>query len=231
MSTTWIVTALLTGLVGSLHCIGMCGPLVLGLHGQSDASIKTPLIYHSGRLLAYAILGLVLGLLGAGIALPIGQQWLSLVLGASLIIAGVIQLAGGQIRNTAFFSGPVQSAFQRVASWSGLRKQFSLGFLNGLLPCGLVYMALVGSLATADPFKGATFMALFGLATWPAMLTVSVLGAKVLSFRRLNLKRWLPVWTLVLGMLLLVRGLDLGVPYLSPELPQQVEVDEVPSCH
>lgn len=231
MSTTWIISALLTGLLGSLHCIGMCGPLVLGLHGQSEGSLKRPLTYHSGRLLAYAILGLVLGLLGAGIALPIGQQWLSLVLGATLIIAGMVQFAGGQIRNTAFFSGPVQAAFQVVAKWSGLRRQFSLGFLNGLLPCGLVYMALVGSLATADPFKGASFMALFGLATWPAMLTLSVIGTKVLSFRHLNVKRWLPVWTLVLGMLLVLRGLDLGIPYLSPELPQQVEVDEVPSCH
>ncbi len=234
----WIITALSTGLVGSLHCLGMCGPLVLGLHGASGqrgaAGWMAKLAYHLSRVLAYALLGAVLGALGAGLALAGWQRALSI--GAGLLILFMAARSGMLDRAQAWLSGvaarglaPGMRKARRQGGWSG---QAMAGFLNGFLPCGMVYVALAASAAMATPLQGALFMGLFGLGTLPAMLAVSLGGQWLGGKARGRLQPILRGWMLVLGLLLILRGVDLGIPYLSPDLPETVmtEADQVHCC-
>lgn len=234
----WIITAIGTGLVGSLHCLGMCGPLVLGLHGASGqrgvAGWMAKLAYHLSRALAYALLGAVLGALGAGLALAGWQRALSI--GAGLLILLLAARSGWLERAQGWLSGvaarglaPGMRNARKQGGWTG---QAMAGFLNGFLPCGMVYVALAASAAMATPWQGALFMALFGLGTIPALFALSIGGQWLGSKARGKLQPVLRGWMLVLGLLLILRGVDLGIPYLSPELPDTVatEVEQVNCC-
>lgn len=229
----WILPAFVTGLVGSLHCLGMCGPLVLGLHG-SGGGTGGRVAYHVARAGAYALLGALLGAVGEGLALAGWQRGLSI--GAGLLILLLAARAGWLERAQGWLSGvaarglaPGLRRARQRGGWSG---QALAGFLNGWLPCGMVYVALAASTATGSAAAGAGFMALFGLGTLPAMLGVS-LGGRFLGQRlRGRLQPVLRGWMLVLGLLLVLRGVDLGIPYLSPQLPDAVatEVEEAHCC-
>lgn len=219
--TLYAVAALSMGLVGSLHCLGMCGPIVLALPRQGRGAHASAMLvaHHLGRSLTYATMGLVAGALGHGLSLAGFQKGLSIGMGLVLLLA----LAGQTIRwrvplpsTYVKFVASIKSGMSRRFHSGGVGTRLVFGALNGLLPCGLVYTALAAALATGSAFSGALFMFLFGLASAPALVALSVGGWHAGDAIRPFLRRAAPTLTFVFGVLFVVRGLGLGIPYLSP---------------
>ncbi|MGZ4962470.1 MAG: sulfite exporter TauE/SafE family protein [Limisphaerales bacterium] len=211
-------TAFILGLAGSLHCAAMCGALALlvPVVGPTKSErVLSRITYNAGRLLTYTVLGALFGLFGRVLSIAGLQQWLS-------IGSGVLILLGLVVSMRTIVSAPVTRSVGWIRSKFGtlLRKRTlvsigGLGALNGLLPCGLVYVACAGSASTGDAFSGIEYMFVFGLGTVPMLLGVGIGGAslKLTSFR---LKRVVPIVAVVAGVLLIFRGLALGIPYVSP---------------
>lgn len=217
-------TAFLLGFVGSAHCAGMCGPLALALphwgRGQGSFLVGR-LLYNFGRIITYAGMGAIFGLLGQGVAMAGLQRWVSLTLGV-VILAGVVvapQFANRVpvTRGVNWLKAALGTMLQRRA----LPAMFGIGLLNGLLPCGLVYVACAAATATGDVLAGMQYMLAFGLGTVPLLLAISLLGTKLQFALRFKVQRLIPASLILVGMLLLLRGMALGIPYVSPKLPTQ----------
>jgi sulfite exporter TauE/SafE len=214
-------TAFVLGLFGSLHCAGMCGPLVLALPPVGRATIGRVagrLVYHVGRITMYCALGVVFGLFGKTLFLAGLQRALSIGLGALLLAGlfasrrfGASQPIGRMVSAVKFR----MSAQLRRRTFAGLGL---LGLLNGLLPCGLVYVAGAGAAATGSTGSGMIYMAVFGAGTLPLMVALSLFGQLIPVSCRTSLARAVPVSVFLLGSLLILRGLSLGIPYVSPAL-------------
>jgi sulfite exporter TauE/SafE len=220
-----LYAAFLLGLVSSLHCLGMCGPIALALPvagGGAGRKVVGRLLYNAGRIGTYALLGLGMGFFGRGLSLVLSQQQLSVAVGVLLLafvllppaLTGRLGLTTPAVR----FTNGIKARFARLLRQRSLPVLFGIGVLNGLLPCGMVYVALGGALATADAWTGTAYMALFGLGTAPLMLMVG-LGSEWLKGNwRSAFRRAAPAFTVALALLLLLRGLNLGIPLLSPAL-------------
>jgi len=219
------IAAFITGLFGSLHCAGMCGPLVLAfnLRGGSN-SWGHALIYNASRVFAYALLGILFGLIGLGFSLAGWQQLLSILTGSFILlfVFGKLffrrQYQSSRVMQK--ISGPIKASIQKQLAVRSLRSSFSLGFLNGLLPCGLVYIALAGAVLTGTAWQGSLYMILFGLGNFPLMLLFAASGNYLSVKKRISFKKILPVFSVAIACLLIVRGLNLGIPYLSPKFDQ-----------
>jgi len=222
-------TALLLGIVGGLHCAGMCGPLMLALPPVGSTRsrfLAGRLVYQLGRILVYAGLGALFGAMGQTLLVAGVQRWVSLALGG-LLLFGV-------------FVSPRFLEFSWIVKWVSRLRGFMgdylrrrtlpslavLGGLNGLLPCGLVYAACAGATATGGVLSGAAYMFVFGLGTTPMMLGISLTGRLVPTAVRLRLRHLAPATMGLLGGLLILRGMGLGIPYLSPDLDPRAA-----SCH
>ena len=214
-------TALTLGLVGSLHCAGMCGPLALALPSAGNTALAYVLgrvAYNLGRIVTYCALGLVFGLVGATLWLAGIQRWVSIALGAALLLGLFAS------RRLVRWNPVILVVDQLKSRMSGLLRRRSLGslavlgLLNGLLPCGLVYVACAGAAATGGILAGAQYMAVFGVGTVPMMLALSLSGKLMPVSLRLQLRKAIPVCIFLLAALLILRGMSLGIPYLSPDL-------------
>ncbi|MDG5492185.1 sulfite exporter TauE/SafE family protein [Psychroserpens sp. SPM9] len=230
-------SALIFGLLGSFHCIGMCGPIAFMLPVDRTNSIKKGVqifSYHFGRLLAYGLIGLVFGLIGKGLYLFGVQQQLSIVIG--IIMIAVVYIPTPTF-NAYNFSKPLYRIISKVKSSLGnaLKKKtvdtfLTIGFLNGFLPCGLVYMAVFASLAMQNAVQGSLYMLLFGLGTIPLMTTAIYLGRFLNSGIKQRIQKAIPVFVIIIGVLFIIRGLGLGIPYLSPA-PFTNVVSSTMECH
>ncbi|MGG5577335.1 sulfite exporter TauE/SafE family protein [Myroides sp. C15-4] len=219
-----MISALIFGLVSSLHCIGMCGPIALMLpisQNNPVLKIRQMFTYHIGRIAAYSLLGFVFGLFGKGLYLAGFQQQLSIVVGIIMIVLALVPT--NRIGN--FY---VLKPLYRFVNWikSSLGKQFKkkspnalffIGFFNGFLPCGMVYVALFGALATQDVLLGMAYMALFGVGTIPLMSLVIYFKNLFSDGFRRNVMKYYPVVIVLIGMLFIIRGLGLNIPFLSPD--------------
>lgn len=213
-----IWTALAIGFLGSFHCIGMCGPIALALPGSEGSLlslISGRVLYNLGRILTYSLLGAILGFIGHSIALAGLQKLLSVLLGVS-IIATVIFRSSYLKRikkitgvNVLFrqLKGVISSQFNK----RGTGTLFTIGILNGLLPCGFVYVGLAGSITTGSLIKGAIYMSLFGLGTLPVMLTMSLAPSFISLGLRQQINRYIPVLAILLGLFLVYRGLFMNL--------------------
>jgi sulfite exporter TauE/SafE len=220
--------AYVLGFLGSLHCAAMCGPLMLALPvlpGGPARFLAGRIIYQIGRIATYCMLGVVAGLVGKSILLAGFQRWLSIALGLAV-------LGGFLISKKVALSAPVVrlvSKLKTAMSAQLRRRSFRslalLGMLNGLLPCGLVYVAVAGAVSRGNITGGILYMALFGLGTMPMTLGISLSGKLFPVALRLKLRGAIPVGVCVLAGLLILRGLSLGIPYVSPDLNSGV-----PSC-
>ncbi len=220
-------TALTIGLVGSLHCIGMCGPIAISLPlGRKSWWQRTlgGLTYNFGRILTYGLLGAVFGLLGQGIEMAGLQRWASILIGVVMILSVLFPaLFKGKVKLEQFlfgYAGRMVGKFRKLFAIQSLPSLFLIGLLNGLLPCGLVYVAVAGALNTNSIPGGIVFMLLFGLGTLPVMLAIPLLGNLIGSGFRKKYRYLLSVLVVVLGILFVLRGLSLGIPYVSP--PQKM---------
>lgn len=201
----------------------MCGPIAFALpvdKTNKPRMLFQTVLYHIGRLISYGIIGVVFGLLGKGLYLAGFQQRLSILVGAVMIIAVLIPV---NIFNKYNFSRPLYKAIGYVKSRLGfyLKKRtnstfFSIGFFNGFLPCGLVYMALVGAIASSNAWNGALYMIVFGLGTIPMMSLAILLGNFLKVSVRNKIQKAIPVFVVIIGLLFILRGLGLGIPYISP---------------
>lgn len=216
-------SALIFGLLGSFHCVGMCGPIAFMLPVDRSNSFKKVTqisVYHIGRLLAYAIIGLCFGLIGKSLYLFGIQQQLSIVIGVLMIVVVLIPV---QTFNKYNLSKPLYRVISKVKSSLGkaLKKKttdtfLTIGFLNGFLPCGLVYMAVFASLTMSSAVESSLYMMLFGLGTIPLMTTAIYLGKFLNSTVKQRIQKAIPVFVVIIGLLFIIRGLGLGIPYLSP---------------
>ncbi|MCK0190063.1 sulfite exporter TauE/SafE family protein [Arenibacter sp. F20364] len=232
-----LISAVLLGLMGSFHCVGMCGPIAFMLPVDRHKPAKKLLqvfLYHMGRLTSYSLIGLIFGFLGKGLYVFGLQQRLSIIIGILMIIVILIPYKTFSKYN---FSKPIYSFLSKIKSQLGKELQrkspdtfLTIGFLNGLLPCGLVYMALFGSIATANPWLGALFMLLFGLGTIPLMTTAVYFGSMLKGSMKKSVQRLIPVFVVIVGLLFILRGMGLGIPYISPEPVLEV-VDSSLECH
>ncbi|GMN08449.1 sulfite exporter TauE/SafE family protein [Croceitalea sp. MTPC5] len=232
-----ILSAIILGLMGSLHCVGMCGPIAFML--PVDRTNKTKkfsqiLIYHFGRLLAYSIIGLLFGLLGKGLYVFGMQQKLSISIGVLMILIVLIPYKTFAKYN---LSKPIYKIISKVKNRLGqeLKKKspdtfLTIGFLNGFLPCGLVYVALFGAIAMGNALEGSLYMLLFGLGTIPLMTTAIYFSGMLKGNLRKRVQKTVPAFVVIIGALFIIRGLGLGIPYISPEPVVELVSAEI-QCH
>ena len=214
----WVAFTL--GLFGSLHCVGMCGPLAIAFcDKENDTSVQrmqSGMSYNLGRTVTYSILGLFFGLLGSFIVVVDLQKVLSIALGALLVFSFFLSYDIDQKINglpaVRKFYDKLRLAISNMYSKAKQYHPFTLGMANGLLPCGLVYLALAGAIAAGSLMNGMIFMAFFGIGTIPMMITL-VFGVKLLTPNmRFKFRRVLPYVTLFFGLFLIYRGLVVGMP-------------------
>jgi len=218
-----LYSAFILGLLGSLHCVGMCGPIAFMLPVDRSNSFKKVSqigIYHIGRLIAYSLIGLVFGLVGKSLYIFGIQQQLSIAIGIIMIILVLIPY---KIFAKYNLSKPLNKIISKVKSNLGqaLKKKtadtfMTIGFLNGFLPCGLVYMAVFGAVATGSLLQGSFYMVLFGLGTIPLMTLAIYLGKFLNQTIKQRIQKAIPVFVVIIGALFILRGLGLGIPYISP---------------
>ncbi|MBE8723955.1 sulfite exporter TauE/SafE family protein [Flavobacterium hungaricum] len=232
-----LYSALILGLISSLHCVGMCGPIamMLPVDRYNQAKRVTQIItYHLGRLTAYTSIGLIFGLLGRGFFLAGLQQKMSIIIGVIMIIAALIPEKKFANYN---FSKPIYKIISNVKSSLGAqfknksyKSLFTIGLLNGFLPCGMVYVALFGAIAMQSASYGILYMLLFGLGTMPLMTVVVYINSLLkLPFRN-KIQKAIPYVAAVIGVLFILRGLGLGIPYISPS-NVSLFVQQSPNCH
>jgi sulfite exporter TauE/SafE len=218
-----LYTAFIFGLISSFHCVGMCGPIAMMLPVDRKNEAKRVVqisLYHLGKLTAYGLLGLIFGLLGKSFYLAGLQQQLSIILGILMIVVAVVP---EKIFAKYNFSKPVYKIITKIKSSLGqhfknksYRSLFTIGLLNGFLPCGMVYVAIFGAIAMQSVSLGILYMILFGIGTIP-LLTAIVYLSNIFSFSfRKTIQNMIPIVAILIGMLFIIRGLGLDIPYLSP---------------
>ena len=220
-----LYTALLVGLFGSLHCVGMCGPIafVLPTQGSTGKRLMQLLLYHGGRVSVYFLLGYFFGLIGQRLHLFGWQQGLSILLGGLLLMVVLLPkivqrysfarpLIGWFVRVISRQFGPLLRSKKTVSFWI-------LGMLNGLLPCGLVYVALFAAITLSDPFSSGLYMFFFGLGTLPLLLSVFYFTGYFSARLRTRMQKAVPLLIFGMGLLLILRGLGLKIPLISPPTP------------
>ena len=228
------LSALTLGFAGSLHCVGMCGPIAATLPVSSRVKrqlIFNILLYNFGRIVTYALLGAAFGAIGQVLALAGIQQGISLGIGVLIL---VILFLPKKLQSSLFQSvteSGWMKKFRKV--WGGFLQRptwwsfLVVGLLNGLLPCGLVYVALAGAIASGTWQGGAIFMALFGGATIPALFVVSWAGQSIQKKLKAFKKVLVPLGAFSLAVLFILRGLNLDIPYVSPNM---IQAHEKPAC-
>lgn len=246
MEITLIIAALALGFTTGFHCIGMCGPIALslGLSKQKQVYFHLQNItYQLGRVLTYSVLGALLGLLGEGFQLAGLQSWLTITAGILLIVMALFSFGTKDITQRIPWLSQillkVKINLGRLLSRTDYSSRFFTGILNGFLPCGMVYMALTASLASGGVWQGALFMAFFGLGTIPFMFVTVVLGNMLSIVVRNKILKIMPILIFVLGILFILRGLEIGIPYISPKkevlnisTPTSIQRGEhIPACH
>ncbi len=236
-----LLTAFLIGFLGSFHCIGMCGPIVLALPGVKISSwsfYRGRFLYNLGRVITYSSLGAMFGFLGNRIALFGFQQFISIALGSFIILLVVLPYKVKSICLTSSFitkyNAKLKSSFLPFFKKGSGFSLLTIGILNGFLPCGFVYIGVAGAIAVSSNgiLNSILFMALFGAGTIPAMFGTSLIGSIITVNFKQRLLKLTPVFALILGIIFVFRGLNLGIPYLSPKLQttQQTQIEE-PICH
>jgi len=213
--------AFFIGLFGSVHCIGMCGPLALAVpsfHSKWWLIAADKIVYNLGRVISYSFLGLIIGFIGRQLWLSGLQQGISLLSGALIIMAGFSRLLKFNLSSSKFISKLVLPV-NRLLNYA-LRHRagnFAVGVLNGFLPCGFVYLALAGAINTSSPVSSAAFMFWFGMGTFPLMLIATVSSGFMGPTVRRRINKTVPYFMICLGFWFVLRGINLNIPYLSPQ--------------
>ena len=221
-----LISGLVLGLMGSFHCVGMCGPIAIALPlpGKNYfQKIYGAVLYNLGRTITYGVLGAIFGMIGQGLEMMGFQRWVSVIMGSLMVISVLFpSLFKKQYNlNNSMFSifTKLKQSLRRLFTVKSFGALFGIGLLNGLLPCGLVYIAIAGAIGTQSLVQGILFMILFGLGTIPMLLAISLLGNLISLSVRNKINKLIPIIVVFVGIVFILRGLSLGIPYLSP--PQE----------
>jgi len=236
--TTELLTAFFIGLFGSLHCIGMCGPIAIALPVPNSSNISFftgRVFYNLGRIATYSFLGAIFGLLGSRLIISGFQQSVSIGIGIIILFAVLLPAKyKAKISQNKFvqkITYPLKAGINDLFKRGTFSAMFLIGVLNGFLPCALVYVALLTAIASGDAISGMIAMTLFGFGTFPTMFAATILGKFInLNIRR-KINKAIPVLALILGLLFIVRGMGLGIPYLSPTISAQIVDESNLDCH
>lgn len=221
----FITGGLILGFFSSMHCVGMCGPLAMALpvHHLPDAKrFLALLLHHLGRVITYASLGLLFGFAGRRIYIAGFQQWFSIAMGILVLIL-LIQYYYYKRNVQPFF---MQAFYKKVQAMiitllKSPKSIFTfplLGMANGLLPCGMVYVAVAAALTSSSVDQGVLFMIMFGLGTLPAMMAISYWGTSLKPGLRWGMRKIIPYGIGLMALVLILRGMNLGIPFISPVL-------------
>jgi uncharacterized protein len=229
------VAGILLGLVSSFHCVGMCGPLALALPVHHLRNMQQALaigLYNIGRVITYSLMGALFGWLGRGIYIAGFQQWFSIIMGIVILVLAVLFYFLNKSFSPAWlhsFHSGIQRIMGKLLQKPRLAHYLLLGMANGLLPCGMVYLAIAGALSTTGIEQSVFFMAAFGSGTLPAMLILSFFGVRIKLSLRQQIKKAVPFIIAGMAVLLILRGMNLGIPFVSPVLADAPQ--PVISCH
>lgn len=222
MITEAITGGLVLGAFSSLHCVGMCGPLALALPVQHLPVWKqrfAALMYNAGRIVTYALFGVVFGLAGRGLYIAGLQQWLSIITGAvilAFIIHYYILRKTWQPTWISKLHRTVQQLMIRLLHTDKKELFLLFGMINGLLPCGMVYVALAASLNFHEVQNSILFMSAFGAGTLPMMMLLTIVGHRLSFPVRSSIRKAVPYLMTTMAVLLILRGMNLGIPFISP---------------
>jgi hypothetical protein len=228
-------SAFIMGFIGSLHCVGMCGPIAMMLPADNSKRgkfIMGRVLYNGGRILTYAILGLLVGFIGESTIYFISQKSLSILLGA-LILIGVFLPKSWKpklsLNNYVFgFTNLIKGSLSKLFKKHSLATQLSFGVLNGFLPCGLVYAALSGAFLAEAFTDGMLFMVLFGVGTLPMMLGLSLGATWLKKTFGAKLPKLIPITYSFIGLWLIFRGLIISFPHI---INRNIDLSNIPFCH
>ena len=220
-----MIAAITLGIVSNLHCIGMCGPIALVLPIDRTGKwmrLFGVLSYNSGRIFSYVTLGGLFGLFGAGIRIAGLMQLTSIVLGISLLL--YVFLNNGWFRKRGVvkwydrLGTRMGNALGQLLTGTKNPPLFVIGGLNGLLPCGMTLTAAFASVPFGGVIQSMSFMLFFGLGTLPIMISLPIFSHMISSDQRIKFKKVVPIVIAVFGILFILRGLNLGIDYISPDL-------------
>jgi len=216
----YLITALLMGLIGSMHCAGMCGPIAIslpyrvGMQTKEETFFKI-LVYNLGRIITYAFFGLLFGVVGKSFFTMGIQKWVLIALAILLIIVAIFSI---DVESKALkipfinkFNTKIKTTLSKALKNATIKSFLYIGILNGFLPCGLVYMAIVAALATGGVINSVLYMILFGLGTMPMMMALGY-GGHLLStkFRRV-LRKLYPIFMIIFAILFLMRAFKINM--------------------
>jgi len=229
-----IITGLSIGFLGSFHCIGMCGPIALAMPMHRFSGLEKYVgifLYNIGRAMTYATLGLLFGFMGNQFRLWGMQQMISIGAGVLILFFILSNFTfASKIPMLAVLNSRVQRGLGKLLTTSKHPSSlFPIGLLNGLLPCGLVYVGIAAALATMDTLNGVLLMFFFGVGTIPVMAGLLMFGHLISVNIRHKINRAVPYVVGVMAVMLILRGMNLGIPYLSPKMEK--ETTEVSCCH
>ena len=232
----WLWAGFGMGILGSLHCAGMCGPIALALpfHPQNKSlQLLGNVLYQLGRITTYGFIGFLFGLIGRGFSLAGIQQPLSILLGVLMILVVILP----KIFNThktpiiiTQFINKIKFGLGKFLQKRGLFALYTTGVLNGFLPCGLVYMALLGALGIGSPAESSVFMIFFGLGTFPMMFAIALTGSFISVKWRNVFNKAVPYFVILLGIVFILRGLGIGIKYISPP-DKSLQINQTEQCH
>jgi uncharacterized protein len=222
------------GLLANFHCIGMCGPISLALPLNRKNKLTAAsgvMTYTIGRSIGYALLGIIIGVIGFSANLLGVLQWLSIISGILIILFAWRNYYAFTPRFgafNAFITQKIGVLFKQNREKKSYTTLGLIGLLNAYLPCGMVYVALLSALNAGTVANAALFMFVFGIGTAPGFLVLALLKNKVTFSRFLNNKVMVASLVSLVGVLILLRGLNLGIPMISPkmEMTQTIQVNE-----
>lgn len=221
----FIITGFVSGLIGSLHCVGMCGPISFAIPKPKNNPTKQMLSimsYHFGRITTYVLLGLIFGFIGHLINLFVVQQWISIVTGSLILLIVVLKIINIKtpISNRLYLklNSKLQGILKQLFSSSHPGRTFGIGMVNGLLPCTMSFLAIIGSMGMGSISSSIFFMIAFGIGTMPLLLIFNLFTEQFKKFKKGSYQQIMLGLGLFIGIVFIFRGLDLGIDYLSPKM-------------
>lgn len=236
MDIQFLVSALVFGLITGFHCVGMCGPIALALGLDTQNKVKfylQNLTYQLGRITTYTSMGLLFGIIGKGLNLLMYQKYISIFAGIVLILMVILPGKTSEISHkVGFLKNRMLQVKLFLSSYlrkKDLKSRYITGILNGLLPCGPVYIALTASIAAGSIVKSGLYMTMFGLGTLPLMFATVTAGSLISIGFRNKMTKIFPYVTVLIGIIFILRGLELGIPFLSPPA-EAFQIKATKSC-
>ncbi len=229
-----ILGGLILGLTSNLHCIGMCGPIALAVpvNRKNNLTIlRDALTYNIGRITTYSLLGLLVGSIGITVETFGVMQWISMIAGVVLIIYAWRKYLSNLLPSIKLDFGVTMFVSRSIGKLMRSKSNFKLpilGFLNGLLPCGMVFVAMGNAMLAGSMTGGLLAMLAFGIGTMPGMIFVTFMANRLNPALRGKLSKAVPYVLTVLGALVIARGLNLGIPFISPkvEMAKEIKLDK-----